>query len=104
MGKVVASTGDSPRKMTITDAAICAPLIDALLPRASKLPDAAADRLLLEGYHFGAGVSDSRLMLMALEATNYTVIEMTVDMAVGTREGKLILIMPAEPVRQPVAN
>ena len=99
MGKVIAPNGAPARTLTPTDAAICAPLIDAVLSRAALLPDAQKDRKLLEGFRFGAGVPDPRLMLMALEAPSYVVVEITIDMAAGTRQGVLKLILPEVSLR-----
>ena len=94
MGKVTPPLDDDPRPMTDTDAAICAPYIDGVLAQAAKMPDDADDRTLLDGYKFGARVADTRLLLMALEQPAYQVIQLTVDVAGGARQGRIILCLP----------
>ena len=96
MGKVTKpfDSGVGPRPMTDTDAAICAPYIDAFLAQAAGLPDESRDRDLLEGYQFGARVEGKRLLLMALEAPTYRVVQLTLDLAGGARQGRITLCLP----------
>lgn len=100
MGKVTAVTPAQAaiRASTATDAALCAPFVEALLARASVLPEEERDRDLLQGYRFGVWAKAPRQVLLALEAASYEAIEMTLDLAAGTRAGKLILLLP-EPLR-----
>jgi flagellar motor switch protein FliM len=102
MGQVLADPGGVPRRMTPTDAAICAPFLDALLERAAALPEAPEERALLAGYRFGSQAPDARLVLMALEAPAYRVAQLTVDLAQGVRQGRITLCLPAveEPGRR----
>lgn len=95
MGKVTAALDGDPRPMTATDAAICAPFLDMLLARAAPLPEEAADRALLDGYAFGARVGDTRLLLMALEESEYHIVHLTVDVAGGVRQGRIMLCLPS---------
>jgi len=94
IGKVLEADGDVERQMTSTDAAICAPILDQLLMRAAELPDDREEGDLLRGVQFGAQVPSPRLMLMALEAPEYRVITLTIDLAGGKRQGVLTLILP----------
>jgi flagellar motor switch protein FliM len=94
IGKVLPESGGTDRKMTATDAAICAPVLDALLARAAPLPDAEAEQALLAGFHFGAHVSEPRVLGMALEAPSYEVLRITIDISAGVRQGQLVLILP----------
>jgi flagellar motor switch protein FliM len=91
MGRVVHDVGGEARAMTGTDAAICAPFLDAILERAAKLPEAAADR---QGYKFGAQAEDARLLHLAMEAPLYHVIHLDSDVERGSRQGKILLCMP----------
>lgn len=94
MGTVLPDAGDNPRPLTDTDAAICAPFLDALLERAAALPETEAERQLLQGFRFGARADDRRLLLMALEDPQYQVVHLTVDIAEGKRQGHITLCMP----------
>lgn len=94
MGRVSEDAGAGPRAMTATDAAMCAPFLDGLLAMAAPLPEMPDDRELLQGYSFGARAEDVRLLLMALEAPAYRIFKLTIDIALGRRQGRLILILP----------
>lgn len=93
MGAVLPDTGVK-RAMTRTDAAICAPLVDKLLEDAGPILDEADDAALLRGVRFGAKSDDARTLAMALDAQDYTLIRLTVDMARGERQGEIVLILP----------
>jgi flagellar motor switch/type III secretory pathway protein FliN len=92
--------GGEQRAHTSTDAALCAPFIEALLSNAALLPEEEVDRDLLSGYRFGVLAQEPRHAQLALDAVEYNVIEMTLDLAAGTRTGQLRMILP-EPVDQP---
>ncbi|MDG1352631.1 MAG: FliM/FliN family flagellar motor switch protein [Sulfitobacter sp.] len=99
MGRVTPVPQEGPaRQHTATDAALCAPFVEALLGRAALLPEEQADRELLQVYRFGVWAADPRVALLALEAPAFEVIEMTLDLAAGARVGKLTLVIPV-PVR-----
>lgn len=93
MGQVTtADPGDRP--FTATDAAMVAPLADAMLARAAELSEAAADRQALDGLRFGARVADVRAMQLALDAERFRVFDLTLDFAGGVRQGALCLALP----------
>lgn len=98
MGAVLPDTGVK-RAMTRTDAAICAPLVDKLLEDAGPILDEADDAALLRGVRFGAKSDDARTLAMALDAQDYTLIRLTVDMARGERQGEIVLILPQPDIR-----
>lgn len=101
MGRVAAVLPDAPaRRHTATDAAMCAPFAEALLARAALLPERERERALLTGYRYGVWAREPRLAKLALDGPDYHVIEMTLDLAAGTRTGKLTLVLPA-PVAAP---
>ncbi|WP_162798543.1 FliM/FliN family flagellar motor switch protein [Sulfitobacter sp. SK012] len=86
--------GAASRDMTATDAAMCAPFLDGLLARAAPLPETQEGRTLIDGYRFGSRAEDARIMQMALEAHEYEVLRLTIDVAAGQRQGQLTLILP----------
>ena len=94
MGRVLADHGGDARVLTATDAAICVPFLDSLLARTSALPESPEDRHWLEGYSFGTRAEDPRLVLMALEAAEYRIMHVTVDIAGGVRQGQITLCLP----------
>lgn len=95
-----APENETLRPPTATDAALCAPFVESLMSRAALLPEVPRERDLLKGYRFGVWASLPRQVSLALEASSFEVIEMTLDLAAGTRTGKLVLILP-EPVAAP---
>ena len=94
MGNVTPQTEGEGRRLTATDAAICAPFVEELLNRAGELPEEASERDLISGYTFGAHVEDARLLLLSLDAAEYEVIQLTLDIAAGKRQGTLTLLLP----------
>lgn len=94
MGRVTPVSGTADQRAhTATDAALCAPFIETLLSRAALLPEEVADRELLEGYRFGVWAQEQRQAQLALDAPEYEVIEMMLDLAAGARNGKLVLVL-----------
>ncbi|MDF1727177.1 MAG: flagellar motor switch protein FliM, partial [Sulfitobacter sp.] len=85
---------EASRPLTATDAAICAPFLDGLFQRAASLPEKDEERDLLKGFHFGARAADSRQLLLALEAPDYHLVEISVDIAGGARQGQMLLLLP----------
>ena len=94
MGKVMPAPPEETRQLTATDAAICAPFLDDLLSRAATLPEEEAQRLLIEGFRFGAFSEEPRQLMMALDRPEYEVFHLTVDMAGGVRQGQIMLCFP----------
>ncbi|MCB1363676.1 MAG: FliM/FliN family flagellar motor switch protein [Rhodobacteraceae bacterium] len=82
------------RRFTAADAALAAPLVDAMLARAADLADSAADRTCLAGYRFGARVEDMRALVLALDADRFRVFDLTVEIAAGMAQGRLCLVLP----------
>ena len=103
MGKV---TGAPPpdRGFTITDAALVAPLIDALLKRAKDLTDIPHDRQCLAGYRFGARSDDLRSLVLTLEADRFRVFDLTVDFAGGVKQGNICIALPEPQDLEPEAD
>ncbi len=92
-GKVL-DTPSGTRPYTGTDAALTAPLIDAMLTGAHELCDRPEDRDCLAGYRFGARAGDSRSLLLALEGESFRVFDLTLDIAGGQIQGAMTLILP----------
>lgn len=92
-GRVATSVSDD-RRMTATDAALCAPLIDLLFKRAHGLLESDADRVALPCLKFGARAENKRLFELALEEPAYTVLRLTVDIAGGVAQSSLVLLLP----------
>lgn len=99
MGKIVPpSATPEDRTHTATDAALCAPFIEALLSKASLMPEEERDRELLANYRFGVLAEEPRHAQLALDGAACDMIELNLDLAAGTLTGHLRLILP-EPAR-----
>ena len=97
MGRVLPAADEAVRRPTATDAAICAPFLDWLLAEAAVLPDDAGDQRLIAGFAFGAWVEDARVLGIALDAPSYEVVQLTLDIAQGARQGQVLLCLPHAP-------
>jgi len=93
MGQV---TGKAPseRHYTSTDAAMTADFIDRAFAKATTMLEGQADLPLFEGFRFGARIEDVRSLMLGLEADDYRVIEMTLDLSCGAMQGTMTLILP----------
>ena len=96
MGDISAATG-APRSMTQTDAAMCAPMLDALFERVAPMLEVEAERNIVGGFRFGARFEDARALDMALDMQDYFVVRLTLDLAGGIRQGEMSLIVPKVP-------
>ncbi len=90
-----------PRAATRTDAAMVAPLIDAVLAdfegQLAQDPDAPPAR----HFAFGDMVEDMRGLLLLLVAPDFELLRLTVDLGPGAKTGRLDLLLPviAPPAR-----
>lgn len=82
------------RKMTVTDAALCAPLMDALFKRANAVLETEKDKDVLSCFRFGARAENARLFELAMGAAEYHVLRLTVDVASGAFQSPMVMILP----------
>ena len=95
MGRVTdADPGDRP--FTGTDAAMMAPLVDALIKRSTDLCDFEPDKKCLEGFRFGAMTANLRSLTLAVDAEKFRIFELQLDFAAGVRQGAMTLVLPDE--------
>ena len=90
----VAASQPTERRLTATDAALCAPLIDGLFARANGLLETQPDKDLLACFRFGARIESPRVFALALGEPEYHLIRLTIDVAVGTCQSNMMLILP----------
>jgi len=91
----------APRGFTETDAALAAPLVELLLERAADLAQVPEDRLCLQGYRFGARAAEAASLALALEAEQFRVFELVIDIAAGQHQGSVVLILPDKGLPEP---
>ncbi len=90
----VSGTPPGDRKMTATDAALCAPLLDGLFQMAHGFLETQEDRDILPSYKFGARAENPRLFGLAMGEAEYHVLRLTIDIAAGTAQSTLCLVLP----------
>lgn len=92
-GRVTAQP-PAERKLTATDAALCAPMLDAVFQRAHDLLETPDDRHILAPYRFGAKAESKRVFLMSLDQPDYHVLRLTLDVAAGAFQSVVTLLLP----------
>ncbi len=89
------------RVPTRTDAAMVAPLVDALLAGFDEGMGGSGAEPAPRGFHFGDKVEDARALSLLLVAPEFEFFRLTVDIGPGLRTGRLDLLMPPAPVPAP---
>lgn len=90
----------APRPVTRTDAAIAAPLIDALLDGFDQNQQEAEADHVPGGFRFGDLMEDARALSLALGAPDYDLYRLTADLGPRAKTGVLNLILPRRPVAE----
>ncbi|MET4127372.1 flagellar motor switch protein FliM [Roseovarius sp. MBR-79] len=83
-----------PRPATRTDAAMVAPLIDAVLAGFDAEMAAGHPPQPPSGFRYGDRVDDGRALALLLPAPEFDLFRITVDLEQGTRNGRLDLLLP----------
>ena len=103
MGSVRPSEA-AERPFTGTDAAIAAPLINAMLDGFdAQIADAGVPLCPLN-FRFGDRVADMRSLMLALDAPDFELFGITVDIAGGAKTGMLTLILPETALCAPLPD
>lgn len=90
----VRRTEAEDRPVTRTDAAIAAPLLDAVLARYDDQLADALPGFQKENYRFGDMIDDARSLALALEAPDFDLYRLTLDIDDGAKTGVLTLLLP----------
>jgi flagellar motor switch protein FliM len=86
-----------PRRATPTDAAMMAPLMDALMDGIDAEMGAEIDTYQPRGLGFGDRVEDLRSLALTLDAPEYDHFRVTADLGDGAKTGTLDLLLPVRP-------
>ena len=86
-----------PRVPTRTDAAMAAPLVDALLDGFEAEMSEGIAGHVARGFRFGDRMDDPRALALALTAPEFDAFRLTVDLGPGLRTGRLDLLLPLAP-------
>lgn len=82
------------RAFTDTDAAMCAPLVQAMLAQAADLADRPEDSACLAGFSFGARAEDGQSLALGLAGSEFRVFELRLDVESGALQSALTLVLP----------
>jgi len=93
MGQVL-SSGSQERNYTQTDAAMMAEFLETSLSKVTTVLQDEPERKIFDGYKFGAQIEEVRKLVLTLEAEDYRIIRVNVDLAGGQMQGELVLILP----------
>ncbi len=91
MGRVSPLEPD-PRPTTATDAALVAPVIDDVLLRLAMMLEGERDMHWVPGYSFGVRIENKRLLALALEAPDFHVFRLNLDLG-GVKQGNMVLAL-----------
>ncbi len=92
----VAPVAGAARKPTRTDAAMLAPMIDAALLDLEAGLAEEADLIWAGGWRYASFLDDPRPLGLMLEDFAYRLITVEVDLALGARQGRVVLALPAD--------
>lgn len=99
----VSSRPIEARRSTQTDAALFAPLIDSTL---SGMGGALAIRggdIQSDGFRFGARIESARMLGLLLQAAEFHLFRLDVDLGDGAKQGEMVLALPV-PSRSETAD
>ncbi|MAC81446.1 MAG: hypothetical protein CML66_25680 [Rhodobacteraceae bacterium] len=90
----VAKDIPSERRLTGTDAALAAPLVDDLMKK-------IRDTTMYGSLRVERRMPDVRALLLPFDAESYLRAELTIDIAVGLHQGRMIFLLPDAPPPEP---
>lgn len=93
IGTVIGSAPDE-RNYTPTDAAMTAEFLERAFAKVVATLEGQGDQKIFSGYRFGAQVENVRSLVLGMEAEDYRVIELNLDLACGAMQGVMKLILP----------
>lgn len=93
IGAVMGKAPDQ-RHYTPTDAAMTAEFLERIFSKVAVSLEGHADQAIFTGYRFGAQVGNVRSLVLGMEAEDYRVIELNLDLASGAMQGVMKLILP----------
>ncbi|MEY8801685.1 FliM/FliN family flagellar motor C-terminal domain-containing protein [Leisingera sp. XS_AS12] len=82
------------RTYTPTDAAMTAEFLERSFAKVVSMLEGQTDQGIFSGYRFGAQVDSVRSLVLGLEAEDYRVIELNLDLASGAMQGVMKLVLP----------
>ncbi|OED49994.1 hypothetical protein AB838_03955 [Rhodobacteraceae bacterium (ex Bugula neritina AB1)] len=90
----VAGKAPDERNYTPTDAAMTSDFLERTFTKVVAMLADQTDQALFTGYRFGAQVENVRSLVLGMEAEDYRIIELTLDLACGAMQGVMKLILP----------
>ncbi|WP_293575932.1 FliM/FliN family flagellar motor C-terminal domain-containing protein [Phaeobacter sp.] len=91
---LVLGKAPSERNYTPTDAAMVADFLERVFAKVVSMLAGQADEAIFSGYRFGAQIENVRSLVLGMEAEDYRVIDLTLDLSCGAMQGTLKLVLP----------
>ena len=88
------------RMFTSTDAALIEPVVESFLDHSRALTDVNIDQQCLRGFRFSQHVPDARSLGLSLQASEYRVFSLQLDLAGGEVQGDMQVMLPDDPMPQ----
>lgn len=95
IGRLAAQPGAS-RRPTRTDAAMSARLVDHALALLDTALASSADLVWAGGFRYASFLDEARALGLLLEDVPWRVLDCTLELAGGSRQGQVLLALPAE--------
>lgn len=92
----VARKAPQSRRVTRTDAALAADLVDATLQRFETALSGLEESRWASGFGYSSHIEDLRPLGLLLEEVDYRIFGMTLVIEGGAREGEILLALPAQ--------
>lgn len=94
---VVKPVEAEPRPVTVTDAAMVAPMVNAVMQGYDAELNEAWPGHPAQGFRFGDMIEDGRALALLMDAPEYDLFRINIDLAEGAKTGRLTLILPVQP-------
>ena len=92
----VGSQAIEPRKLTRTDAAMVAPLLDAALTEMDHELELDPDLVWAGGFRYASFLEDARPLGLLMEDFGYRLLTAEVSLGLGARQGNIYFVLPAK--------
>ncbi|MDQ2095311.1 FliM/FliN family flagellar motor switch protein [Rhodalgimonas zhirmunskyi] len=93
MGVVLQRSADL-RPPTATDAALAAPLVNDILSGFARNLEEEEECDWAAGFRYGARLEESRLLGLSLDANDFHVFRLQLEMEAGAKQGEMIVVLP----------
>ncbi len=88
-----------PRHPTLTDAVLCAPVVNRTIELMAQQMEAVGEAERFAGYRYVIALESPRAIAMTLPDIPYRLLNVPTEFGGGAKSGRLLLVLPFEPPR-----